>query len=98
MAQVNYIEERDELEVIFKEVDIPEVIKMDNGIILEFDMEDLSAIILPHFFQMIHQQLMYPTNPNDLSIEFNGFTEELLKLTVNNQNVNVKLDFSKIEN
>lgn len=98
MVQINYIEQSDELEVVFKEVDIPEVVKMDNGIIFEFDSENLSAIILPHFWQMIYQQLMYSANPNDSSIEFDSFSEDLLKLKVNGQNVNIKLDLSKIEN
>lgn len=98
MVQTNYIQERDELELVFKEVDTPEVVKMNNGVVLEFDEETLSTIILPNFWQMVYRQLMHQTSPTEASIKFNGLTTELIRLNINDQDVNVRLDLSEIEN
>ena len=74
MVQVNYIADTDELELIFtKIVETPDVVKLDNGIIFEFDTDNLSAIILPNFGQMTRI-----TGLENLSIEF----EEALLLLV----------------
>ena len=94
MVQVNYIADTDELELIFtKIVETPEVVKLDNGIIFEFDTDNLSAIILPNFGQMTRI-----TGLENLSIEFESFTPELLKIKINDQIVNIKIDLTEIEN
>ena len=98
MVQVNYIQERDELEIVFKEIDVPEVLKMDNGVVLEFDEETLSTIILPNFWQMVHRQLMHQTPPTEASIKFKNFTTELIRLNINGQDVNIKLNLKELEN
>ena len=91
MKQINYIQGRDELEIIFKEVEVPEIIKLDSGIALEFDTDQLSAIILPNFFQMIHRQ---PTGQEEFKVL--EFTEDVLKLQVDQQTINVKMDLANI--
>ena len=94
MVQVNYIADTDELELIFtKIVETPDVVKLDNGIIFEFDTDNLSAIILPNFGQMTRI-----TGLENLSIEFESFTPELLKIKINDQIVNIKIDLTEIEN
>ena len=94
MVQVNYIPDTDELELIFtKIVETPEVVKLDNGIIFEFDTDNLSAIILPNFGQMTRI-----TGLENLSIEFESFTPELLKIKINDQIVNIKIDLTEFEN
>ena len=94
MVQVNYIADTDELELIFtKIVETPEVVKLDNGIIFEFDTDNLSAIILPNFGQMTRI-----TGLENLSIEFESFTPELLKIKINDQIVNIKIDLTELEN
>ena len=92
MVQVNYVHERDELEVVFKEVDIPEVVKISSGVTFEFGPNELSAIILPNFGQMIHVQgLEYA------SLEFESLDQDSLKIKFNEQTVNIKLDLSELE-
>ena len=94
MVQVNYIADTDELELIFtKIVETPDVVKLDNGIIFEFDTDNLSAIILPNFGQMTRI-----TGLENLSIEFESFTPELLKIKINDQIVNIKIDLTEFEN
>ena len=94
MVQVNYIPDTDELELIFtKIVETPEIVKLDNGIIFEFDTNNLSAIILPNFGQMTRI-----TGLENLSIEFESFTPELLKIKINDQIVNIKIDLTELEN
>ena len=94
MVQVNYIPDTDELELIFtKIVETPEIVKLDNGIIFEFDTDNLSAIILPNFGQMTRI-----TGLENLSIEFESFTPELLKIKINDQIVNIKIDLTELEN
>lgn len=92
MAQVNYIHERDELEVVFKEVDIPEVVKLSSGITFEFGPNELSAIILPNFGQMIHVQGLEHS-----SLKFESLDQDSLKVKFNEQIVNIKLDLSELE-
>lgn len=94
MVQVNYISDIDELEIVFtKIVDTPEVVKLDNGIMFEFDSDNLSAIILPNFGKMTRIAGL-----ENLSIEFESFTSELLKIKINDQIVNIKIDLTEIEN
>lgn len=94
MVQVNYIQDTDDLEVLFTDkIDIPEVVKLDNGVIFEFTPETLSAIILPNFGKMIHMN-----NLIDTSIEFKSFTFEMLKLKINNQIINIKINLDELEN
>lgn len=93
MVQVNYIEGIDELEIVFKEVDIPEVVKISNGITFEFDSEDLSAIILPNFGKMIHFNEL-----SDASIEFDSFSEQMLKINLNGQIISIKINLDELEN
>ena len=95
MKQVNYIQNCDELEILFKEVEVPEVIKLDSGISLEFDNKQLSAIILPNFFQMLHRQ---PTGQEEIKLV--DWNTDTLQLNIDGQIVNVKLglkeaDFNK---
>ena len=92
MPKINYLKDIDDLEIIFKSNDIPEVIKLQSGITLEFDSEQLTAIILPHFFQMLHRQYMEET------IEFMEFNDNMVKLKLNEQIINIKIDLSEIEN
>ena len=87
MKQINYIQERDELEIIFHDVEVPEIIKLKSGIVLEFDTDKLSAIILPHFFQMIHRQ---PTNQE--KFQFIDFKDNTIRIKIDEQTINVKLD------
>lgn len=91
MTQINYIQDRDDLEILFKDVEVPEVIKLESGISLEFDEKQLSAIILPHFFQMIHRQ---PTGQEKFKLL--EFTQDMLKLQVDQQTINVKMDLTAI--
>lgn len=98
MVQTNYIQERDELEIVFKEVDVPEIIKTDDGITFEFDSENLSAIILPYFGQMIYRQLPHIEDLSEASIIFEDLTLELLKLKINDRNINVKINLKDLEN
>ena len=93
MVQVNYVEDRDELEVIFCNEDAPEVFKFSNGIFFEFSTDKLSAIILPNFARMTHIP-----NLSDVSFEFDSFEDELLKIKIDEQVVNIKIDLSEIEN
>lgn len=91
MSHINYISEQDELEILFKEVEVPEVVKLDSGVSLEFDEKELSAIILPNFFQMIHRQ---PTGQEDIQlVEFN---DTMMKLTIDGQIINVKIDLTTL--
>lgn len=92
MSKINYIKERDELEILFKEVEVPEVVKLSSGIIFEFDDTALSAIILPNFFQMIHRS---PT-PN-MNFELIEIDENTLKIKLNEQIINVKLNLYELE-
>ena len=98
MKQVNYIKERDELEVVFKETEVPSTIQLKNSISLEFNEKDeLSAIIMPNFLQMIHR----PYTPDLVfSYEDMSFFDENMVLTIkiNDQKVNVKCDLSELEN
>lgn len=91
MVQVNYIQERDELEILFKEVEVPEVVTLSSGVSIEFTPDALSAIILPNFFQMVH---MPPTD----QIEFVCIDDNVLKLRLGEQNINVKLNLLELEN
>lgn len=91
MVQTNYIQERDELEIIFKEVDVPEVVTLSSGISIEFTTDALSAIILPNFFQMVH---LPPTN----EIDFVCIDDNVLKLAIGEQKINVKLNLLELEN
>ena len=91
MQQINYISDRDELEIVFKEVEVPEVVTLKSGISLEFDTDTLSAIILPNFFQMIHKQ---PTGQE--KFELIDFTDDAMKLQVDHQTINVKLNLTEI--
>lgn len=95
MVQVNYQSQRDELEVVFKEVDVPEVVKLDNGIFIEFTPEELSAIVLPNFAHMIGMPIEMVDNAN---LNFKSFDNDLLKIMLNEQNVNIKIDLVEIEN
>lgn len=91
MKQVNYIQDRDELEIVFKDVEVPEVVKLKSGISLEFDEEELSAILLPNFFQMIRR---HPTGQEE--IQLLNFDEGLMKIKVDEQIVNVKMDLTEV--
>lgn len=94
MVQVNYIPDTDDLEIVFTEiVETPEVVKLNNGIMFEFDSDSLSAIVLPNFGKMVHI-----TGLENLSIEFESFTSELLKIKINDQIINIKIDLTEIEN
>jgi hypothetical protein len=94
MVQVDYIKETDELKVIFaEEVDIPEVVKLNNGVIFEFAPDYLSTIILPNFGQMMHFQGL-----ENAFIEFESFTSEVLKIKIDEQIINIKIDLSELEN
>lgn len=95
MTQVNYVDERDELEVIFKEIENPEIFRLSNGIFMEFGPNELSAIILPNFGQMIH---MPADIINDAMLEFISFDSEALKISLNEQSINIKIDLTEIEN
>lgn len=95
MVQVNYQSQRDELEVIFKEIDVPEVIKLDNGIFIEFTSEELSAIVLPNFAHMIGMPVEMV---DDAELKFKSFDNDSLKIMLNEQNVNIKIDLVEIEN
>jgi len=95
MVQVNYQSQRDELEVIFKEVDVPEVVKLDNGIFIEFTSEELSAIVLPNFAHMIGIPIEIVDNAK---LNFKSFNNDSLKIMLNEQNVNIKIDLAEIEN
>lgn len=95
MVQVNYQSQRDELEVVFKEVDVPEVVKLDNGIFIEFTSEELSAIVLPNFAHMIGMPVEMV---DDAELNFKSFDNDSLKIMLNEQNVNIKIDLAEIEN
>lgn len=93
MPTLNYVSERDDLEVKFNDIETPQIIKLSSGIMLEFDDDDFGAIVLPNFFQMIHRQPTSNTN-----FEFLKIDNDILKIKVDEQTVNIKLDFSEIEN
>lgn len=95
MVQVNYQSQRDELEVVFKEIDVPEVVKLDNGIFIEFTSEELSAIVLPNFARMIGMPVEMVDNAE---LNFKSFDNDSLKIMLNEQNVNIKIDLAEIEN
>ena len=91
MVQVNYNQDRDELEILFKEVDVPEVVTLGSGVLIEFSPDALSAIILPNFFKMVH---MPPTD----DIEFTCIDNNVLKLKIGEHKINVKIDLLELEN
>ena len=98
MKHVNYIEERDELEVILKESDAPKVVTLDNNIALEFDDDDdLSAIVMPNFMQMMRVPL-----PPDSQFVYEGVSfhdkDMILTIKLNEQKINIKCDLSGLEN
>lgn len=97
MKQIRYIKERDELEIILQEVDIPEVVKLKNGVFLEFDGKNLSSIILPNFFQMIHRQ---PVPNAVFTYEGVDFFDKIMTITIklNEQKINIKCDLLELEN
>lgn len=97
MVQINYIQERDELELQFKQCDTPYCKKLNGGITLEFNTDDeLTSIILPNFFKLIQRQ----PDPN-INFEYDKaiFDEYALTLILkmNNQSINVKIDLTELD-
>ena len=97
MTQTNYIDETDDLEICFKDCDIPIVKRMSNGVDFEFDSEyNLTKIVLPKFCQMIHRQ--YPPNTifqYDHAIFDKNHATIIIK--VNNQSIKVRIDLSELD-
>lgn len=97
MTQIKYEQNRDELEIHFKEAEITYCKKVDGGITFEFDTDDsLTTIILPNFFKIIHQQ----PNPNaNFTFEKSIFNEHIVTLTIkmDNRPINVKIDLTKLD-
>lgn len=97
MTQTNYIREVDNLEICFKECDVPIVKQMSNGVDFEFDSDyNLTKIILPNFCQMIRRQ--YPSNTifqySHTKFDKNYAT---IVIQINNQPIKVKIDLSELD-
>ena len=97
MTVTEYISERDELNIKFKECETPYCVELSGGITIEFDQEDnLSNIVLPNFFQMIHKQ---PTQNINIEYDHAFFEDHILTLVLKmqQQSINVKIDLSAID-
>ena len=96
-ADVNYNYDTDELFIIFKEVEVPSVFKLDNNVLLEFDDDTLCSIILPNFQNMFKR-------PIEFGIAFDLYDLKLvdddmvITLTVNERHyVNIKVNISSLK-
>lgn len=97
MTLTNYISTTDDLEVRFKEYDIPIVRRFSNGVEFEFDYEyNIVGLILPKFCQMIHRQ--YP--PNTIFQYSHTIFDEnraTVVIQVDNQPIKVRIDLSELD-
>ena len=97
MTLTNYISNTDDLEIRFKEYDIPIVRRLSNGVEFEFDHNyNIVGFILPKFCQMIHRQ--YPPNTifqySHTIFDKNYAT---VVIQVNNQPIKVRIDLSELD-
>ena len=97
MVKTDYIYERDELNIQFKEYEQVYCIKLKSGIVLEFgDDDELSNIVLPNFCQMIRKQPI-PQIPIEYDHAiFEDYTLTLV-LKLHQQSINVKIDLNAID-
>lgn len=97
-TKIKYLEYEDTLEIIFKKNKIPEVVKLSNGIMFEFNKKTLTGIVLPRFLKTIQ----HPPDPN-VQIKFNKMelnedqNELILILEVYSRVVNLKIDLTELE-
>lgn len=93
MPQVRYLPEFDELEIVYKESSVVSTYKTVNGLIVEFDGDDLAYIIAPHFSQAIH---MRPGAETVFKYREEYFSDSILTVTIDmdGKNINIKIDFS----
>ena len=86
----------DTLEIIFKKNKVPQVLKLKNGVMLEFDKKTLTAIVLPKFFKSLNIQ---PQSLKCKDIKLDEKNEEILiviELSTNKKTINLKIDISEI--
>ena len=97
MKHINYVAERDELIITLKETETPMIVTLRNNVMLEFDDMGLSAIIMPHFFQMIGRP---PIIGADFQYEGAEFIDQTMTIIIamNGQRINIKCDLSELEN
>lgn len=96
-ADVNYNYDTDELSIIFKEVEIPSVFKLDNNVLLEFDDSTLCSIILPNFQNMFKRPIEFGIafGLHDLKLVDDDM---VITLTVNERYyVNIKVNISSLK-
>lgn len=96
-ADVKYKNGIDELRIIFEEVDVPIVYKLDNNVMLEFNNDILCSIVLPNFQQMMGRIIEDETFFDLSNLEL---VDELMIITIDvngDFNMNVKVDISSLK-
>lgn len=96
-ADVKYKSGIDELRIIFEEVDVPIVYKLDNNVILEFNNNELCSIILPNFQQMMGRPI---EDKASFSLSNLELIDELMIIGIDvngDFNMNVKVDISSLK-
>lgn len=93
MSQVKYSPVYDELEIIFKESSVTSIHETSNGIILEFDGDELARIIAPYFSQSIPMPITEHTNFTYERVDFSD-PIMIVVVKVDTLIINIKVDFS----
>jgi len=96
MTVVKYIQDQDELHIRLSECNQPQCIKLDNGIELEFDGEELSNIVLPNF----SQQILHTHLNVDSEIEYSHSVVQdekiILFLKCGKHTLQIPIDFTNL--
>lgn len=94
--EIFYDDKLDELSIVFEEVEVPIVKRLDNGVSFEFNDDRLSAIILPNFNRMINSRVIFTDFELKDIIRHGDCVVIIIDVNHGERNINVKLNIDSL--